>query len=139
VNDQSRLHGSSWYPAICHGTNPKQPRLCSDIYAVGVIGLMTGYQSTRRPKGEIIYARSHRLSPQLAEVLDKMVTTTLSDTSQQSRRQALQGLTTPMPLLTPTVLPPPKRRAFLWQALIGLGIQQSPVLSSYGPGTSVDL
>jgi len=43
-----------------------------------------------------------------------------------------------MPLTEPQQ-PPPKRRAFLWQALIGLGISAVASVIFYGPGHSVDL
>lgn len=134
VNDQEQT--TSTVPVGTPGYMPTEqtqnkPRLCSDIYAVGVIGLraLTGLPALQLPEdpntGEIIWRASAQVSPQLAEVLDKMVSSDFSQRYQsaESALQALQGLTTPMPLTEPpTVLLPPKRRAFLWQALIGLGI-----------------
>ena len=103
------------------------PRLCSDIYAVGIVGIqaLTGLPALQLPEdpntGEITCRKGAQVSRQVAEVLEKMVRYDFRQRYQsaESALQALQGLTTPMPLSDPTtVLLPPKRRAFLWQALI---------------------
>ena len=107
-----------------------KPRLCSDIYAVGIIGLkaLTGLPALHLPEdpntGEIIWRDRAQVSPEFAEVLDKMVCYHFSQRYQSADEalQALQSLTTPISLNEPTVLLQPKRRAILWQALIGLGI-----------------
>ncbi|MBW4507455.1 MAG: protein kinase [Scytonematopsis contorta HA4267-MV1] len=56
-----------------------QPKLCSDIYATGVIGIqaLTGLKATELPKdgqtGEIIWRNRLQVNPRLADILDKMV------------------------------------------------------------------
>lgn len=107
-----------------------KPRLCSDIYAVGIIGLkaLTGLPALQLPEdantGEIIWRDRVQVSSELADVLDNMVRYHFSQRYQSADEvlQALQNLTTPISLNEPTVLLQPKRRAILWQALIGLGI-----------------
>lgn len=107
-----------------------KPQLCSDIYAVGMVGLkaLTGLPVLQLPEdadtGEVIWRDHVQVSPQLAEVLDKMVCYHFSQRYQSADEalQALQSLTNPISLSEPTVLLQPRRRAVLWQALIGLGI-----------------
>jgi tetratricopeptide (TPR) repeat protein len=73
------------------------PRLSSDIYAVGIIGIqaLTGCLPQQLPTdpntGEIIWQKSITVSPQLAKILDKMVR---YDFRQRyaSAREALQAL-----------------------------------------------
>ncbi|MFE1746483.1 protein kinase [Coleofasciculus sp. H7-2] len=56
-----------------------KPRFCSDIYAVGMIGIqaITGIQPSQLPEdsttGEIIWRDKVQVSQQFADVLDKMV------------------------------------------------------------------
>lgn len=56
-----------------------KPRFCSDIYAVGMIGIqaLTGVYPTQLPEdsatSEIIWGDRVRVSPDLADILDKMV------------------------------------------------------------------
>ncbi|MEM6398935.1 MAG: protein kinase [Cyanobacteria bacterium P01_D01_bin.116] len=56
-----------------------EPRLCSDIYAVGIIGIqaLTGLPVTHLPKdsvtNEIVWDEQKQVSPKLAKVLKKMV------------------------------------------------------------------
>ncbi len=56
-----------------------QPRPCSDIYAVGIMGIqaLTGIEAIRLKKdtqsGEIVWRDQAQVSQQLAEILEKMV------------------------------------------------------------------
>ena len=107
-----------------------QPKLCSDIYAVGIIALkaLTGLPVLQLPEdpntGEIIWRDRVQVSSELAEVLDRMVCYHFSQRYQSADEAlaALQSLTTPISLTEPTVLLKPRRKAILWQTLIGLGI-----------------
>ncbi len=67
-----------------HGYMPSEqsqghPRLCSDIYAVGIVGIqaLTGLAANQLPKdlqtGEITWRNQTQVSQKLAEVLEKMV------------------------------------------------------------------
>jgi len=67
-----------------------QPRLCSDIYAVGIVALkaLTGLPASQLPEdpnsGEILWRDLGRVNPQLAEVLDKMVHYQISERYQSA-------------------------------------------------------
>lgn len=103
-----------------------QPRLCSDIYAVGILNIqaLTGLQANQLPKdphtGEITWRNQTQVSQKLAEVLEKMVRYDFRQRYQSAAEvlQALQGLTKPM---TAPKFP-------LWKALIGLGIAVIPTI-----------
>jgi len=87
VNDQAHYIGTS----MPTEQTQNKPRLCTDIYAVGVIGLraLTGFPSSKTDTSGAIT----QVSPQLAEVLDKMVSYDFSQRYQsaESALQALQG------------------------------------------------
>lgn len=74
-----------------------QPQLCSDIYALGMIGIqaLTGIQPEKLPKDrrtlEVIWNKQ-AVSPQLAVILDKMVRYQFSQ-RYQSASEVLQALT----------------------------------------------
>ncbi|MEG4590215.1 serine/threonine-protein kinase [Microcoleus sp. MOSTC5] len=100
-----------------------KPKLCSDIYAVGMIGIqaLTGEhphnlrEDTR--KGEVIWRNQAQVSNNLANVLDKMVRDNFSQRYQNADEalQAILSLLSPLPPPppTPTPTPTPTRRGFL--------------------------
>jgi serine/threonine-protein kinase len=73
-----------------------QPNFTSDIYAVGIIGIqaLTGLIPDQLPKdtqtGEIIWRNQAQVSPELADILDKMVRYYFRDRF-QSAEEALQS------------------------------------------------
>ncbi|MBC1218497.1 serine/threonine protein kinase, partial [Nostoc sp. UCD120] len=100
--------------------NQGQPRLCSDIYAVGIIGIeaLTNLNPMQLPKdnltGEIIWRDQAQVSQQFAEIIDKMLKYDFRQ-RYQSATEALQALGK----LTPANRPAKS----IWQkAIIGLGI-----------------
>jgi len=104
---------------------PKTSPGYAPISMVGVIGLRRWqvYQLCLPEDPNTGIWRDHaQVSPQLAEVLDKMVSYDFSQRYQsaESASKALQGQLLCLWLSLNSL--PPKRRAFLWQALIGLGI-----------------
>lgn len=84
----------------------RQARLSSDIYAVGMIGIqaLTGLdpssQIRRDPDGEVIWRTWASISPELANILDKMVRYHFND-RYQSASEALQALQALTPLNPP--------------------------------------
>ncbi|MEH1900214.1 MAG: protein kinase [Nostoc sp.] len=94
-----------------------KPRLCSDIYAVGVIGIqaLTGKLPQNFQEdptnGEIIWQHEANVSKKLADVLTKMVRYNFSQRYQTST-EALQALTA-----LPPPLPLPKQQPASWQFL----------------------
>ncbi|MBH8576627.1 SUMF1/EgtB/PvdO family nonheme iron enzyme [Nostocaceae cyanobacterium CENA369] len=109
-----------------------QPKLCSDVYAVGMLGIyaLTGLQPHELPKdptnGEIIWRNWANVSEKLAQVLSKMVSYHFRD-RYPSAVEALQALTPPQkqaprPAPTPTSTPNfPRRRVIQTVALIAAG------------------
>ncbi len=127
-------------PTIVIGTNGympneqanSKPKLCSDIYAVGVIGIqaLTGnlpenFQENPTT-GEIIWQNQANVSLRLAAVLTKMVRSNFNQ-RYQSAAEALQALTRARPLLS---LPIPALRQLRvnQKALIGAGVGVSVLL-----------
>ncbi|WP_445637142.1 Serine/threonine-protein kinase C [Nostoc sp. DSM 114161] len=97
-----------------HGYMPSeqaagQPKLCSDVYAVGMLGIyaLTGLQPHELPKdptnGEIIWRNWANVSEKFAGVLNKMVSYHFRD-RYPSAVEALQALTPQQPQRRP---PPP--------------------------------
>ncbi len=86
-----------------------QPNFTSDIYAVGVIGIqaLTGIVANQLPKdtntGEIVWRNQAEVSPELANILDKMVRYYFRDRYQSAELalQAFRGI-------LPTDLKPPQ-------------------------------
>ncbi len=74
-----------------------QPKLCSDIYAVGIIGIqaLTGIPPSQLPKdatsGEVIWRERARVSDELAAILDSMVRYHFRERC-QTAAEALQAL-----------------------------------------------
>ena len=89
----------------------RQPKFSSDIYAVGMVGIqaLTGLdpstQIQKDPDGEVYWRPWAQVSPELANILDKMVRYHFND-RYQSASEALQALRA----LTPLNLPPPPRQ-----------------------------
>ncbi|MBL1200369.1 MAG: SUMF1/EgtB/PvdO family nonheme iron enzyme [Nostoc sp. GBBB01] len=99
-----------------HGYMPSeqaagQPKLCSDIYAVGMLGIyaLTGIQPHELPKdptnGEIIWRNWANVSDKLASVLSKMVSYHFRD-RYPSAVEALQALTPQQPQRRQPAPPP---------------------------------
>jgi len=86
-----------------------KPKLCSDIYAVGMIGIqaLTGQPPHTLPEdpqtGEVIWRNQAQVSNNLANVLDKMVRDHFSQ-RYPNAEQALQAI---LSLLSPLPPPPP--------------------------------
>jgi len=130
-----------------------KPKLCSDIYAVGMIGIqaLTGQPPHTLPEdpqtGEIIWRNRAQVSNNLANVLDKMVRDNFSQRYQDAGEalQAILSLLSPLPpppTPTPTPPPPSTRRGFLQLVgLAGLGLVGLVVYQSLGnksPQTSTN-
>ncbi|MEG4960949.1 MULTISPECIES: bifunctional serine/threonine-protein kinase/ABC transporter substrate-binding protein [unclassified Microcoleus] len=98
----------------------RQPKFSSDIYAVGMVGIqaLTGLnpssQIQKALDGEIIWHPWAQVSPELANILDKMVRYHFND-RYQSASEALQALRALTPLN-----PPPPRRQFVFSPLTQL-------------------
>ncbi|MCC5607867.1 protein kinase [Nostoc sp. CHAB 5834] len=94
-----------------------KPKLCSDIYAVGVIGIqaLTGKLPQNFQEdptnGEIIWQHEANVSKKLADVLTKMVRYNFSQ-RYQTATEALQALTS-----LPPPLPLPKLQPANWRFL----------------------
>lgn len=89
-----------------------RPRFCSDIYAVGMLGIqaLTGLYPTELPEDrntcEIIWRDRVQVSPELGDVLDKMVRYDFRD-RYQSVEQVLEALNfDPARLATSTIVLP---------------------------------
>lgn len=104
-----------------HGYMPSEqshgnPQLCSDIYAVGILGIqsLTGLGVNQIPKdshtGEIIWRNQIQVSQKLTEILEKMVRYDFRQRYQSAAEvlQVVQGLRAPT---TPPKFP-------LWKVLI---------------------
>lgn len=104
-----------------------KPKLCSDIYAVGVMGIqaLTGKLPENFPEdptsGEIVWQHEANVSPRLASVLTKMVRYNFSQ-RYQSAAEALQALTQPQPLPNSTPQPLGVNRKVLIGAGVGVGV-----------------
>ncbi len=81
-----------------------KPRLCSDIYAVGMLGIqaLTGMSPRELPfnpdNGELIWLDSAKVSDRLAEILTGMVRHHFSQ-RYQTAAEALIALESPVPIL----------------------------------------
>ena len=105
-----------------------QPRLCSDIYAVGIIGIqaLTGLAANQLPKdnrSEIIWHNLAQVNQQFAEIIDKMVKYDFRQRYQSAAEvlQALQNLTPANPPAKP----------IWWKAVIGLGIATAATVIAF--------
>ena len=79
-----------------------KPRLCSDVYAVGMIGIqaLTGKPPRGLPldptSGEVMWLQEVNVSPKMAQVLTNMVRCNFSQ-RYQTAGEALQALLSPIP------------------------------------------
>ena len=121
-------------PTIAIGTNGympneqanSKPRLCSDIYAVGMVAIqaLTGKLPQNFPEdptsGEIIWRNEANVNDRLADILTKMVR---SDFSQryQSPSEVLQALKLAQPSLS-VLIPIPRQLRTNQKVLIGAGV-----------------
>jgi eukaryotic-like serine/threonine-protein kinase len=92
-----------------------QPQLCSDVYAVGILGIsaLTGLKAHELPtdptNGEVIWRKSANVSDKLAVVLSKMVSYHFRD-RYPSAESALQALKQPQkPPSPPRPVPQPPK------------------------------
>jgi serine/threonine-protein kinase len=81
---QTKSHGGTQQEYIPPEQAIGSPRLCSDIYAVGILGIqaLTGMRPRQLrvdSKGNLIWRDRAKVSPQLADILDKMVLYTFGD------------------------------------------------------------
>jgi eukaryotic-like serine/threonine-protein kinase len=81
---QTKSHGGTQQEYIPPEQAIGSPRLCSDIYAVGILGIqaLTGMRPRQLRvdnKGNLIWRDRAKVSPQLADILDKMVLYTFGD------------------------------------------------------------
>ena len=120
--------------------NRGQPQLCSDIYAVGIVAIeaLTGIAPTQLPTNpdtlEINWRNSVSVTPELADILDKMIHHHFPYRYQSAAEvlEALNSLTTPINL-SPTIpsFPPPKPKPKLtsWIILVSLGIIVTAIIT----------
>jgi serine/threonine-protein kinase len=102
------------------------PNFCSDIYAVGMVAIqaLTGvapHQLSTDPKTlEVIWKNDASVSPNLADVLDKMV--------RYDFKQRYQSATDALHALRKKVIPPPPEpNNWMWLVAVCLGIVASAV------------
>jgi eukaryotic-like serine/threonine-protein kinase len=81
---QTKSHGGTQQEYIPPEQAIGSPRLCSDIYAVGMLGIqaLTGMRPRQLRvdnKGNLIWRDRAKVSPQLADILDRMVLYTFGD------------------------------------------------------------
>jgi len=111
-----------------------KPKLCSDIYAVGMIGIqaLTGQPPDTLPEdpqtGEIIWRNQAQVSNNLANVLDKMVRDHFSQ-RYQNAEEALQAILSLLSPLPPPP-PPPTPTPTVYQSLGNKSPQPVKVLSN---------
>ncbi|EHC10188.1 serine/threonine-protein kinase [Fischerella thermalis] len=113
-----------------------KPRLSSDVYAVGMLGIqaLTGVQPRKLPTdpadGEVVWRNLVSISNELADILTKMVRCNFKE-RYQTAAEALQALQAPSsPPSTIQQIPPPKAktayrsssRASLTQGFPALGL-----------------
>ncbi|MBD2412936.1 serine/threonine protein kinase [Nostoc calcicola FACHB-389] len=97
-----------------------QPRLCSDIYAVGIIAIeaLTNLNPMQLPRdhltGEIIWRHQAQVSFQFAEVIDKMV--------KYDFRQRYQSATEVLQVLQRLTAANHPQKSVLRKTIIGLGM-----------------
>lgn len=98
------------------------PKLCSDVYAVGMLGIyaLTGIRPQELPKDpdtfEVIWQDKASVSPFLASVLDKMVRSNFNE-RYQTAGEALQALTALSSISPPSHFFVPNQR--FW---VGIGV-----------------
>ncbi|MEG4486287.1 bifunctional serine/threonine-protein kinase/formylglycine-generating enzyme family protein [Microcoleus sp. D2_18a_B4] len=112
-----------------------KPKLCSDIYAVGMIGIqaLTGqppHTLAEDPQtGEVIWRNRAQVSNNLANVLDKMVRDNFSQ-RYQNAEEALQAILSLSRSFPPPPPPPPPPTRTVYQSLGNKSPQPVKVLSN---------
>lgn len=98
---RTKSHGGTQQDYIPPEQSIGSPRLCSDIYAVGIVGIqaLTGMKPRQLKvddMGNLIWREKAKVSPQFAAILDKMVLYAFGDRypSAAEALQALQDLQT---------------------------------------------
>ncbi len=106
-----------------------QPRLCSDVYAVGIIAIealtnLNPMQLTRdHLTGEIIWSDQAKVSYQFAQIIDKMV--------KYDFRQRYQSATEVLEALQQLTIANHPQKSFLRKSFIGLGIATAATLIAF--------
>lgn len=109
--------------------NQGQPRLCSDIYAVGIIGIeaLTNLNPMQLPRdnltGEIIWRDQAQVSQQFAEIIDKML--------KYDFRQRYQSVTEVLQSLQQLRTVQHPQKSILRKAIIGLGIATAATVIAF--------
>ena len=103
-----------------------KPNLCSDVYAVGMLGIqaLTGRLPHQLPEdsttGEVIWRQWANVSDRLAGVLTNMVRSNHGQ-RYQTAQEALQVLIPPPPPPPPPTPPVPRRKIIQTLGLVGAG------------------
>ncbi|MFN6516389.1 MAG: protein kinase domain-containing protein [Nostoc sp. CreGUA01] len=106
-----------------------QPRLCSDVYAVGIIAIealtnLNPMQLTRdHLTGEIIWSDQAKVSYQFAQIIDKMV--------KYDFRQRYQSATEVLQALEQLTIANHPQKSILRKSFIGLGIAIAATLIAF--------
>ncbi|MFN6561130.1 MAG: protein kinase domain-containing protein [Nostoc sp. ChiSLP01] len=106
-----------------------QPRLCSDIYSVGIIAIeaLTHLNPMQLPRdhltGEIIWRDQAKVSYQLAQIIDKMV--------KYDFRQRYQSATEVLQALQQLKIANHPQKSFLRKTVIGLGIASAATFIAF--------
>jgi eukaryotic-like serine/threonine-protein kinase len=106
-----------------------QPRLCSDIYAVGIIAIealthLNPMQLPRDPHtGEIIWRDQAKISSGLAQIIDKMV--------KYDFRQRYQSATEVLQVLQQLKVANQPTKSILRKSFIGLGIASTATMIAF--------
>jgi serine/threonine protein kinase len=126
-------------PTICIGTpgympseqEKGHPKLCSDIYAVGMVGIeaLTGvfpHQLSHDPNTlEVVWKNRVSISPKLTDILEKMVRYDFNQRYQSATEVLQDLLPSPVP---PPPLPSPNKLGLI---LIGLGVATTVFFFSF--------
>ncbi|PMB44222.1 serine/threonine protein kinase [Fischerella thermalis CCMEE 5330] len=114
-----------------------KPRLSSDVYAVGMLGIqaLTGVQPRKLPTdpadGEVVWRNLVNISNELANILTKMVRCNFKE-RYQTAAEALQALQAPSsPPSTIQQIPPPKAKTAYRSSSRALRTQGFPALGLF--------
>jgi serine/threonine protein kinase len=114
-----------------------KPRLSSDVYAVGMLGIqaLTGVQPRKLPTdpadGEVVWRNLVSISNELANILAKMVRCNFKE-RYQTAAEALQALQAPSsPPSTIQQIPPPKAKTAYRSSSRALRTQGFPALGLF--------
>lgn len=118
-----------------------QPKLCSDVYAVGMVGIyaLTGIQPHELPKdpttGEVIWQNWANVSDKFAAILNKMVLYHFSQ-RHQNAAEALQELYKIKPKQPAQPQQKPRREVLKTLGWVGAGVGLSVVAGNLLRGNS---